>query len=191
MKKLFSKNGLYLACTFLIIIFSSCKKDSPGESANPGSQYYVSFKIDGTTIKYTSTAEGNINVIDANGHYDCSIAGLKDENVSDKATMTILMVTSDPMTTSNTYINYGTSSGSNIRTLLGSIARHDDAGTFFASWGDEFASAGVVSDTRINFTEITDAYIKGNFSGTIYEQIDGNSEKHLITEGVFKVKRVQ
>lgn len=190
MKKLFSKLNLCILFSFSMLITGSCTKDKPADEINSASDYYVRFKLDGNSILYTKTAEGNINVVDNDGHYDCSIAGLKDENVSNKGTMVILMVTTNPMTTGNTYTNFGTTSGGNVRTLLGAISRYDDAGTFFASWGDEFSSSGVDSDTRINFTEITETYIKGNFSGTMYKEINGNAEKHLVSEGEFRVRRL-
>jgi len=203
MKKIQSLISELTVTLVIVLALTGCKKDIPGigpdieddpnntGNSNAPGNYYVRFKIDGTTIQYTKAAEGILNVIDSDGHYDCNIIGLKNEFVSDHGTLGILFSCDDAISTGNIYINYGISSPGYIRTRLEYIAHFDDAGTFFASWGDEFSSLGVISDSKVNFTEINPTYIKGNFSATIYKEIDGNSEKHLITDGEFRVKRVR
>ncbi|MFT3908772.1 MAG: hypothetical protein QM737_05060 [Ferruginibacter sp.] len=192
MKKIISVKSMYLAVLFVsAIIFDGCKKDHDNGSSDAAGNYYVRFKVDGMNIEYNQGTEGKINTVDGNGRYICQVIGLKQQFVADKGTMGFVMTSTNPVNTSNTYVNYGSSSANIEKAILLQAARFDDNGTFFASWGDDYATFGILSDTKVNFTEINSTYIKGTFSATIYKEIDGNSEKHTITDGEFRVKIVR
>lgn len=190
MKKIYVPALVIFTGLLFLITNNGCKKDSAADNSNTTGNYYVHFKVDGTEISYVNGCEGTINVVDGAGRHQCNIAGLKEQFVADKGTLTIIMTNDDVITTGITYTNYATAASGFLKSRLNQLARYDDSGSFCASWGDEYASFGVVSDTKVNFTEISNEFIRGNFSATIYRQIDGNAEKHYITDGEFKVKRI-
>lgn len=180
MKKQFQ---LILLAAITLLSLVSCVKNTGGLTGN--GPYYIKFKSDGVQIKYDFLPPETFNETTSNGDYVTMIGGQKLQSESDK-NMAILTI-SDPqkVTTNITYTNYQTAAGAHKRTELCIISLFDNTGKFFASWGDEFANTGIISDTKIKFTEITSSYVKGTFSGTVYKDISGTAENRMITEGEF------
>lgn len=183
MKTLFSSFGIFL---FLSLFLFSCKKEAndPGGNPNDGG-YYVKFKKDNVQIIYKGSVEAQVNTVLSSGNYLFAVSGLDKAFVADKNALTLSVSSNEKINTATTYVNYVTSNASYKKTDVCNVAIFDSNGDFFASWGDEFSSFAIVSDTKINLTEITDKYVKGTFYGTAYKEINGASEHYLISEGEF------
>ncbi|MBX3256390.1 MAG: hypothetical protein KF862_19800 [Chitinophagaceae bacterium] len=179
------------ACIGVLIValsLLSCKKG--GEQGDPGSEYYVRFKANGTRIEYKAYAEGNFNKL-AGGKYASTLSGLKENFVGTKNNMSISLATASPNSTDVTYTNFSASSAGLQKAELLSLGYFDDNGKFFMTWAEELAPAlpaTVETEARLIFTEQTDKYLKGKFSGKMYN--DDFSVKLDITDGEFYVKRI-
>lgn len=187
-----SRSAATLLTICLTLSLYSCKKNSDGGDPPAGQSdagLFISFKLDGTPVKYTVSPEGNMNVVDAGGKYTFSAGALKSIGVAGADDAVLIVSNATAITTGVTYVNYATTTEGFQRAAFSTVSYIDDAGITFLSWGDEFAATGIVSDARINFTDITDTNIKGTFSGTAYESISGSAAHHVLTEGKFNVKR--
>lgn len=192
MNKIFFKPKLFYAHVIVALIgitLISCKKEN--DPGGDGSGYYVRFKSNGTLVEYKEYAEGNFNK-SAGGKYASTMAGLKENFVATKNNMSLSVATVAENTVNITYTNYTVSSAGMQKAALVSLAYYDDKGEFFMTWTEEFASAlpaGVETNAHILFTEQTEQYLKGLFSGKMYNE--DFSKKLDITDGEFYVKRVR
>ncbi len=186
MKKRIFAAFLASISAIILVTFSGCTKGKDGVP-NVAGGYYVKFKVDGNETKYTYVA-GSINGL-SGGQYGGGVGGYGSEIIMDKNSLLVTFSMSSPAVANTTYTNYQTSMPGNQRATICAISLRNANGSFFASWGDEFAGQGVISDTKVKFTEINTSSLRGTFSGTLYKEINGNSEKHTITDGEFFVLR--
>jgi len=180
---------LMLAIIACILATMGCKKSGGGSSAG-GNSYYVKFKVDGVLKTYSGLAAGTFNLVDGNGDNGCLVTGGKDLSVSDKNTMDILVSDPTAIAANITYTNYATTTAGQVKPKDAYINYLDESGVLFSAWPDDVSTPGVISDAKIVFTSVTSTSIKGNFSGTVYKEIDGSSPKHSITEGEFFIHKI-
>jgi len=167
----------------------SCKKNNDG-SGSGGSEYYMKFKIDGTQVEYRGQAECNFNKVTASSHA-ASFAGLKETLVAGKNNMSLILGTDGENKTGVTYTCYTTTSAGAEKAKVLNIVYIDDAGKTYMSWMEEFSAAippGTKTEAQLIVTEASAAALKGNFSGTLY---NNDFTKALsITNGEFYLRRI-
>lgn len=187
---MYPKHLRYLFIALIVTpLFFACKKDNVNPPGSGNSDYYVKFSLDGTQMSFLLIAEGNMNVVDASGKNTFTGGGLK-STASTSSNIAAMIVSSVPqIRTGITYVNYATSTAGFERAAYSTVSFTDPSGVTFVSWGDENKSFGVISDTKIAFSEITTTNLRGTFSGTIYKSLSGTSEKHIMAAGEFNLKR--
>ena len=185
---LFSRFSLFiLLLAGIMTIAYSCKKDNG--STGDGSGYYMRFKINGTLVEYKGQVEGTFNKVTSLQH-NTSLAGLKEALVANKNNLTLLLATEDDTQTGLSYTSYTTSASGMQKAKLANIVYKDESGTDYLSWMEEFATglpSGTETNAVIKVTEAASGYIKGNFSGVMYNA--DYSKKLNVTEGEFYARR--
>lgn len=178
---------LHLLVPGMLIMASSCKKDNGSDDS--GSGYYMRFKINGTQVEYKGQIEGTFDKVTALQH-NTSLAGLKDALVATKNNMTLLLATENETQTGLTYASYATGTSGMQKAKLVNLVYIDENGKSYLSWMEEFAPAlpaGTETTATIKITEATANYIKGIFSGVLYNE--GYTTKLNITDGEFYARR--
>ena len=177
----------FLLLTGIMLIAYSCKKDN--DSTGDGSGYYMRFKINGTQVEYKGQVESNFNKVLSLQH-NSSVAGLKEALVAGKNNMTLLLATDDDTQTGLSYTSYTTGASGMQKARLAWLGYFDESGTSYLSSMEELA-AGLPSGTETNavikVTEAASGYIKGTFSGVVYNA--DYSKKLNVTEGEFYARR--
>lgn len=186
---------LYLAA-ILPVLFSNCKKSSSSPGSGSGSGYYMRCKLNGASIEYNSQAFAGISHLTSNNLYTCVMGAYKDVNAGLKNAFTITIFSASPISA-----NVGYNDPLKAQEANGAIVPqttifwYDSTGAGYLTAG-QFADnsgntplSGVVANAKLTITEITSAYLKGTFSGTVYRSDFGRTE--AITDGEFYVKRSQ
>ena len=171
----------------MMVIAYSCKKDNGSTGDDSG--YYMRFKINGTQVEYKGQVEGTFNKVTALQH-NTSVAGLKEALVAGKNNMTLLLATDDDTQTGLSYTSYTTSASGMQKAKLANIVYKDEGGSDYLSWMEEFSPtlpSGTETNAVIKITEAASGYIKGNFSGVMYNA--DYSKKLNITDGEFYARR--
>ena len=172
----------------LLLLFTSCKKDSGNNAAATSLDYYIKFTLDGNDQLFTYNAEGNMNV-PAGSNFIFTGAAVKVANIATSNNLALSLSSTTQIKVNTTYVNYATASAGHERAVLATVSYIDPTAVGFNSWGDEYKSSGIISDSKISFSEISTTNLKGSFAGTSYKSISGTAEKHVITKGEFKLKR--
>lgn len=175
---------------WMLMMIAACKKGSDPMTGS-GSGYFLKFKSNGTLVEYKDYAEGNFNKL-ASGKYVTSISGLKKAFVATTDNMSIAMSTAAQTQVNTTYTNFTVSSAGMEKAVVLGLGYYNDKGEFFMTWEETFAPAlppGTKTEAKCVITEQTDEYLKGKFSGIMYNE--DFSTKLDITEGEFFVKRVR
>lgn len=190
---------------FLLFVFSlSCQRKKGdelipnGSNTIPEDSYFIRFKFDGKLVGIiesqdrNTTVDGEINQV-SSGIYNSALGGFKDEKDVKRNVLSILFSDSTAVTTGQTYTpRYGeTAVGEKKLTLL-FLTYRDDRGVEYTS--SLTYHTGLVTDTKIRLSGLTEQYIKGTFSSTVYSAnpngSQNSSDKHLITEGEFYIRRI-
>ena len=201
-KSLFRLFYLFLLAGSCIVIDEGCTKGDHGNSPdNQGTDYYISFKVDGVQKKYTSQVAGSLGYSTQDKLYNGILQGYKDFSATEKSHIGIVIFDNVAITTGAYHDpqkanNVG---GDNITKVM--INYYDDTGNGYLSMGamvDEDGNPlpginGIVADAEVVITDLTSTMIKGTFSGTTFSSTDGASfkDKVVITEGKFILKRLQ
>lgn len=155
----------------IVIGLSSCDSSSSDDDNNNSADYFIKAKIDGEEIEFKGfpnialdkTATGNGN----------QLVGSASQSTSSNFPSFSFEI-SDP-------------TGIKVKTYTQAefelIFRYSLSGT-----NTYHSQAGQADDFQITITEITDNHLKGTFSGTITEAINGN-ETLSVTDGQFFTKR--
>ncbi|HRP55836.1 hypothetical protein [Agriterribacter sp.] len=178
---------LYVLLPGIMVMTYSCKKDN--DPGNPGSGYYMRFKVNGTLVEHKGQVEGTFDKATALQH-NTSLAGLKEPLVATKNNMTLLLVTENETQTGLAYTSYTTGGSGMQKGKLVNLVYIDENGENYLSWMEEFAPdlpPGTETKATIKITEATADYIKGSFSGVLYNE--GYTGKLDITEGEFYARR--
>lgn len=178
---------LFLLLVGCITFVSSCKKDQ--ENTDPGTGYYMRFKVNGTLVEYKAQVEGVFDQATSLQH-NTSLAGLKESFVSTKNNMTVLLATEDETQTGKDYSSFTPTASGMEKAKLASLVYFDENGKEFFSWMEELAPAlppGTETKAVIRITEATDKYFKGSFSGVLYTE--DYADKITVTDGDFYARR--
>ena len=175
MKKIFP---LFLIAA-LAIFFASCKKDNNNNGG--GGDYYVKAKFDGQLKEFSSSPATVVKSKLAEGMYAMIIGGVSTNEQFNIA----LWSDKDDFQAGKTFA-LEAPEVSSYNTLayvspIGSAAPEN-------MWTSIY-QYGVVTETlSVTITEATSSYIKGTFSGIIYQNNESTPNSKQITEGVFSAK---
>ncbi len=173
-------NRLFTILLFMLIVSvlsAGCSKGDDGSSPGDGGDHYMKFTINGVTKEY----RGNTLAQFTNPGYDASMVALKDATDFSANTMSVVLSSETPFATNATYTEAFTATG-DIGAFLIYI---DELGNIFTSLGSTLAPDAKVT---VQFTFIADSYVKGNFSGKLYEDAF-TSAAYTVTNGSFYLKR--
>ncbi|MCC6286899.1 MAG: hypothetical protein IT249_03355 [Chitinophagaceae bacterium] len=182
------KTILFLIIAGALLCLNACKKEE--EAPGSGSDYYMKFKINGTLVEHKGQAEGNFNKTTASS-YAASFAGLKETLVAGKNNMSIILGTNGENKTGITYTDYTITASGFEKAKVLNIVYIDESGNTYMSWPEEFAPAipaGTKIDAKLKITEAASTYLKGNFSGSLYN--NDYTKELSISEGEFYLRRI-
>jgi len=188
--------GMWLVMIFAAFIAVSCKKSSGSGTANGNSSgYYMRFKLDGTQTEYNSQPVGGITVNGAGTVYTAVLVAYKDVNAGLKNEITITLINNTPVKAGVAYNDPSKATQANGDKVAQTTVFYYDPGAIgyltvgmFADAAGNIPIAGLVADAKLTFTEMTTTYLKGTFSGTVFNSAD-LKQSHLITAGEFYLQR--
>lgn len=196
-------NKLIYALFFFVLIGTfGCKKgdtpdpvdktEDPDSVANGGlrPRYYFKFKWDGVQKEYKLLSDlaysALIDIPPADGSgYICNFSGFGDGQSYKKSNVTITMdIGKETLKTGITYTDYTTTKNGEIHVPVMLIDLNDENGLDYTSFREGYYFESRESNSRVKVTELTDKFVKGEFSSVIYTgaKLD---EKHIISEGLF------
>jgi hypothetical protein len=180
------------------LTLAQCKKSGGvnGGSGN-GSGYYMKFNLNGKAVAYTSEPIAELNKINSDGLYSAVLLAYQDVNAGTKNEVTITVFSSTAIAANVAYDDPQKATETNGSQVPEStVFWEDSTGTGYLTAG-EFSDAngnmligGLVANARLTITELTSSYLKGTFSGTVYNSGD-LSTYDAITDGQFYLKRTQ
>ncbi|UOE47903.1 hypothetical protein MTO98_26180 [Mucilaginibacter sp. SMC90] len=205
-----NKNPIIMSLLVISIIALSCGKQEATTISKPDTQkqvggatdttisatdttdthFYIKFKADTTTYKFTALVQGNFNKKDASGNFDFSFSGQANSLEPGTSRLIVVGVNKDSLVTGKYYQNFGAKTDTTAKANLVQLTWYNSKNQLFSSYGKEFG-ADLLADTRIKFTQITTYRMMGTFSGTLYLGVSANSEKHTLTNGEFYIQRIK
>lgn len=177
------------------LLFWGCSKDD--HDPNKQSEYYFRFKVDGIQTTYPFTPETQINLTGHYGYdqstetYNVQIAGIRNIFEHGINTLTIFISKTEEVSTNVSYSNIP-AQGDATPDFIFSMGYFNGQGNIY------LASLNTVvqlyETAIVEFSEITDSYINGTFSGTLiwYDSSGGvtiHVDSVVVSEGEFKVPR--
>jgi hypothetical protein len=159
------------------LFFASCKKDS---SNNNGSDYYIRAKLNGEQKEF------KVNVAAVKGALASNVYTLViNGNSSNEQFNIALWSDKDDFQAGKTFSIDAPAVGSyNTLAYVTPIGSADPS----YMWVTTYAWDVVPETMTVTITEATSTYIKGTFSGTIYQDIETSVNSKAITEGSFSAK---
>lgn len=179
---------LYLILLSIAVIGYSCKK-SENDSTGGDRGYYMKFTLGDTRMEFTGNVEGTYSK-PTSRQYNTSIAGIKVAFVADKNNMTILLATDDETQKGISYTSFASTSSGQQKAKLANLVYFDESGEAYFSWMEELIPtlpSGTTSKTIIKITDAGSDYIKGNFSGELYNE--NFTRKLIVKDGEFYSRR--
>lgn len=183
----------------LVLLFSfalaGCSKKNSDDEDDPGSSYYIRFKIDGAQKEYKSNTGFQVLPVSNKSLYSAVMNGFQDDGALDKNLLNIIIWSKDPIV-AKTYKNendVANSDGDKVPEIL--ITYNDNDKVGHLSLGKPFSTQPpfdrIVSDAQVVITNLTGSNISGTFSGTLYKSTDGTyTQKLVVTEGKFNLKKL-
>lgn len=182
---------------FIVLAFFACSKNDPQTDRSP--DYYFEFKVNETKLEYPMqkaqiNLTGTLSYDGKTGHHTIHVAGMKDLHQPLKNTLSFIMVDQTGFSTRVNYCNIP-GAGASFPSFMFTMGYYDANGQLYSAAGagdqDMF---DLYEPAFIEFTEITEAYIVGKFSGTLrwYESSGGTNVLKgtvVISNGQFKVPR--
>lgn len=203
LKRITSPISLLLLVGFLMLISGCGKKGNGSGDDDPNSsEPYISFKANGVQKKYTNQALISTGYTSQTLIYNGVLqgyqinVGVNDEHIG-------IIIFSNGAIENKTYQDPEKAvnkNGDEIATLT--INYIDDAGKGYITMGpltdrngniNSFpGSQNIVADAKVTISKISSTTAEGTFSGTCFLSTDATfSTKVSITEGKFKLKRIQ
>ncbi|HET6252445.1 MAG TPA: hypothetical protein VFE32_00155 [Puia sp.] len=185
------------ALSLLAITLSHCKKSNSSGNGNNGngSGYYFKFKLNGASVEYDSEPVAELSPTNSEGLYSAALIAYQNVNAGSKNAITILAYSSNTIAANVPYNDPSKATEANGAPVPQStVFWYDSTGVSYLTAG-EFADAsgnipiaGMVANSKLTITDLTSTYLKGTFSGTVYNA--GNlSASITITDGEFYLKR--
>lgn len=200
------KNILFLRPAILLLAvaalspFTGCKKgDKTGDPTGGGGNYQVSFKANGTQVKYSSEAAAVLSYTTADKLYSAIFEGFRDYTSTTEDHIAIILFDTKAITTGvyqdpekaadasgakvpKVLINYFKDAANNYITM----------GTFVDENGNMPPGTGAaVADAKVTITKVTATTVEGSFSGTVFLSSDASfATKIVLTDGKFSLKRI-
>jgi len=175
MKKEFS---LLLFACLVALTFTSCKKSS-SDPDNPGG-YSMSAKFDGQSKSFNTTVaaiKGDLG----NGMYSLIITGL----TPTEQLALMLWSDKDDFTAGKTFaLDALGGTTYNMITYAAPLGSSDP----MSQWTSVYDYGTVPESFQCTITEATSVYIKGTFSGVIYQNNNSTVASKTVTEGKFYAK---
>lgn len=193
---MFLKPASFAALILLAFTLSHCKKSGgSGSSSGNSGGYYLKFNLNGNAIDYTSVPAANLPAVNSDGLYSAVLVAYQNIDNGAKNAVTITIFSSTAIAANVAYADPQKATETNGSQVPEATVFWDDStGTGYLTAGllsdanGNVPIAGVVADAKVMFTELTSTYVKGSFSGTIYNS--GNfSEYNSVTDGEFYLKR--
>lgn len=181
------------------LTFMNCSKDDGG-NPDAKAEYYFQYKVDGVQQDYDygdhqSNLVGSLGYDEHTETYALNIAGIQNIFESGKNTLTIFVSDTEGFTTGINYSNFP-GAGDDYPDFVFTMGYYDQDGNLYVAsgQGDSPIYMELYEPAFVTFSEITDTYISGTFSGTLiwYDTSQGTNElvdTVVISEGKFKVMR--
>jgi hypothetical protein len=163
--------AIFVSC---LGILAACKKENGASGNAPTTGYYMKFKANGTQVNFTASLASKDTLI--YGFYAMGVAGVN-SSTSDQFELDL----------------YSYSLPSNGLSFSGGIVPETNQPAAFLTYGIYSTQSVFTSlpstnnEVSVVFTEVTDDYIKGTFSGTLYADL--TTVKYKITDGEFYAAR--
>jgi hypothetical protein len=187
------------ALTLIAITLSNCKKSggSGNNGGGNGSGYYMKFNLSGKAVEYDSEPIAELNKLNSDGLYSAVLLAYQNVNAGLKDAVTITLFSSTTISANVTYDDPKKATETNgSQVPATTVFWSDSAGTGYLTAG-EFSDAngnmiisGMTANAKLTITELTNTYLKGTFSGTVYNSGD-LSVSDAITDGEFYLQRKQ
>jgi hypothetical protein len=165
---------LFVFACLVSFTFMSCKKSS---SSNNSGSYYMKAKVDGSAKSFNKSVaalKGNLG----NGYYSLIITGL---GSTDQMGL-MLWSDKDDFTAGKTF-TLEALGGTTYNELTFVAPLGSSAPT--SQWVSTYDYGTVPETFQCTITEATSTYIKGSFSGVIYQNNSSEVASKTITEGQF------
>ena len=167
---------LFLLVCMIGLTFTSCKKSS----SSSNSSYYMKAKFDGSSKSFNKTVAA-IKANLGNGSYSLIITGLSS---TDQMAL-MLWSDKDDFNAGKTFTLEALGGTTyNERTYAAPLGSSDP----MSQWVSTYDYGTVPETFQCTITEATATYIKGTFSGVIYQNNNSDVASKTITEGQFYAK---
>jgi hypothetical protein len=194
-------NRYILGLILLVIILLpvGCSKDDDSFNDNEDSEYQFQFKVDGTEQKYIF-GDNQVNLTGSYGYngnigvYSINIAGSRNIFESGKNTLSIFVSDTREFSKGVTLSNIP-GEGDDYPDFSFSMGYFNNEGNLYIAGGaGDNPMFGLYKPAFVKFSEISETYISGTFSGTLlwYDSSSGSNvllDSVVITEGKFNVPR--
>lgn len=191
------KRNVLMWAAILLSLLVGCAKEDDGTTGN---EYYFRFKVDGKQQEY-AYGDNQVNLIASStyneklGVYSINISGVKNIFESGTNTLTVLISDSKGVSPGVNYSNIP-GEGDDYPDFIFSMGYYNNEGNLYISGGaGDSPVFDLYEPAFIEFTEITESYISGTFSGKLiwYDSSNGTNvfvDDLVISEGKFKVQRL-
>lgn len=167
---------LFLLVCMIGLTFTSCKKSS----SSSNSSYYMKAKFDGSSKSFNKTVAA-IKANLGNGSYSLIITGLSS---TDQMAL-MLWSDKDDFNAGKTFTLEALGGTTyNELTYAAPLGSSDP----MSQWVSTYDYGTVPETFQCTITEATATYIKGTFSGVIYQNNNSDVASKTITEGQFYAK---
>ena len=153
----------------------SCKKSSESTT----SSYYVKANFDGTEKNFNTSATAMKSKL-ADSVYNLTITGVTE---TEEGAIT-LWSKQDDFVTGKTYTIEASNGSTNILSYVSPLGSSDAAST----WTSTYSYGTVEMSFSCTITETTSTYVKGTFSGVIFQNIESSIVSKNVTSGSFYAK---
>jgi len=165
----------FLFIVTLTGLLFSCKK-----SSNSSSSYYVKANFDGTEKNFNTSAMAMKSKL-GDATYNLTITGLTN---SEEGAIT-LWSDKDDFIAGKTYgIEALNGTTNNILSYVSPLGSSDAS----SMWTSTYSYGSVNQSFSCTITEATSTYVKGTFSGVIYQNIESSVVSKTVTSGSFYAK---
>lgn len=152
----------------LCFFFAGCEREMDLDPYN--NDQYVRFKVDGVQKEYIP-AYGQVGAnlySSTTGIYSTAIAGGKSSSSSTANTVVFAVYTPEPIEEGQTYVDSQVAASFAEYSSQLIFSYTDETGKLYQSLGILAGNYSATADSRLTITELTNEYMTGVFSGTIY-----------------------